>query len=226
MRYHRLTPPDGRPLRAESSGAAVWEGDIVFAPVRLVDADGAAVATGSGTAAMIDQSRRVSRSRPRSERLLTTLLVTDIVGSTGHAERLGDDEWRVLLDRHNDVVRRELAARDGIEVKATGDGFLARFDSPAQAVRCALALRDAVPALGLEIRCGVHTGECELHDGDLAGIAVHIATRLEGAAEAGEVLVSGTVKDLATGSGLTFVDRGERELKGVPGTWRLYAAGV
>jgi class 3 adenylate cyclase/pimeloyl-ACP methyl ester carboxylesterase len=156
--------------------------------------------------------------------VLATLLFTDIVGSTERAAELGDRAWRDLLDRHHALVRRELAHFRGEERDTAGDGFFATFDGPARAIRCAQAVVDGVGELGLEVRAGVHTGECELHDDKLAGLALSIGARVAAAAGAGEVLVSQTVKDLVAGTGLALEDRGERELKGVPGSWRLYAA--
>jgi class 3 adenylate cyclase len=155
---------------------------------------------------------------------LATVLFTDIVGSTERAAELGDRGWRELLERHHALVRRELGRFRGEERDTAGDGFFATFDGPARAIRCAQAVVDGVGGLGLEVRAGVHTGECELHDGKVAGLAVSIGARVAAAAEAGEVLVSQTVKDLVAGTGLALEDRGEVELKGVPGTWRLYAA--
>jgi class 3 adenylate cyclase len=164
------------------------------------------------------------RERP-PERVLATVLFTDIVGSTKQAAELGDSRWRQLLDRHNDLVRRHLARHQGREVKTIGDGFLATFDGPARGVRCATEIAAEVRRLGIEIRAGLHTGECELVGDDVAGMAVNIGARVSSLAGPGEVLVSGTVKDLVFGSELEFADRGEHELKGVPGAWRLYAAG-
>jgi class 3 adenylate cyclase len=158
------------------------------------------------------------------ESVLATLLFTDIVASTERAAELGDRAWRELLERHHAVVRRELGRFRGEERDTAGDGFFATFDGPARAIRCAQTIVEDVRDLGLEVRAGVHTGECELHDGKVAGLAVSIGARVAAAAGAGEVLVSQTVKDLVAGTGLDLEDRGERELKGVPGTWRLYAA--
>jgi class 3 adenylate cyclase len=158
------------------------------------------------------------------DRVLATVMFTDIVDSTRRAAELGDRQWRDLLDAQNAVIRRELARFRGQEVKTLGDGMLATFDGPARAIRCAHALTDAVAALGVEVRVGLHTGEVELVGEDVAGIAVHIAARVGGLAAPGEVLVSGTVKDLVAGSGIAFTERGEHELKGVPDTWRLFAA--
>jgi class 3 adenylate cyclase len=162
------------------------------------------------------------RPAPATDRVLATVLFTDIVGSSQKAVELGDRAWRKLLDAHDAVVRTQLEQFRGREVKSTGDGFLATFDGPARAIRCAVALMSALPALGLEIRAGLHTGEVEVRGDDLGGIAVHTGARVQARAEAGEVLVSSTVKDLVAGSGIEFADRGEHELKGVPGSWRLY----
>ena len=153
-------------------------------------------------------------------------MFTDIVDSTATATRVGDRRWEHLLAEHDEVVRGALARFRGREVETTGDGFLATFDGPARAIRCACAIRDAVRRLGLEIRAGLHTGECEvMADGaDVGGIAVHIGARVSATASPGEVLVSSTVKDLVAGSGLRFQDRGTRSLRGAPGKWRLFAA--
>jgi class 3 adenylate cyclase len=157
------------------------------------------------------------------ERVLATVLFTDIVGSTAKAAELGDRGWRELLSAHHERIRRELSRHRGREVDTAGDGFLATFDGPARAIRCACAAVESVRDLGIEIRAGLHTGECELVEGKVGGIAVHIGARVSSEAGPGEVLVSSTVKDLVAGSGLTFSDRGSAELKGVPGEWRLYA---
>ena len=164
------------------------------------------------------------RSAPPGERVLATVLFTDIAGSTEHATALGDRRWRDRLEAHDRAVRREVAARRGRVVKTMGDGALAVFDGPARAIEAAAAIRDAVAPLDLHVRAGLHTGECELIGQDVGGIAVHIGARVAARAQAGEVLVSRTVTDLVAGSGLTFADRGEHELKGVPGRWRLFAA--
>ena len=165
-----------------------------------------------------------SRAVPEPERVLATVLFTDIVGATSVAERMGDGAWRELLDRHHAVVRRELKRFNGREIDTAGDGFFASFEGPARGVRCAMAIRDAIRPLGIEIRAGLHTGECERSGEKLAGIAVHIGARVAGLAEADEVLVSRTVKDLVSGSGLIFVDRGVHQLKGVSDSWQLYRA--
>ena len=164
------------------------------------------------------------RPTPEPDRVLATVVFTDIVGSTDRAVALGDRAWRDLLDRHHAIVRLELERYRGREVDTAGDGFLATFDGPARAVRCACAIRDAVRELGLEVRVGVHTGEVQIRDGDVAGIAVHTGARVSALAGPGEVLVSRTVTDLTAGSGLVFEPRGEHELKGVPGTWQVFAA--
>jgi pimeloyl-ACP methyl ester carboxylesterase len=158
------------------------------------------------------------------DRVLATVLFTDIVGSTEQASRLGDRAWRDLLTRHHALVRRQIAHFRGREVATAGDGFLVVFDGPARAVRCGLAICEAVRSLGIDVRAGLHTGECERMGDDLGGIAVHIGARIAAEAQSGEVLASGTVKDLVVGSGLRFEDRGTRALKGVAGEWRLFAA--
>jgi pimeloyl-ACP methyl ester carboxylesterase len=160
------------------------------------------------------------------DRVLATVLFTDIVGSTERAVQVGDRRWRHVLQEHHATIRRELERYRGREVDTAGDGFLATFDGPARAVRCARAICDALRPLGLEIRAGVHTGEVELMDSNIGGIAVHIAARVMNAAGHGEVLVSSTVKDLVAGSGIEFEDRGTHALKGVPGEWRLFAVNV
>jgi len=158
-----------------------------------------------------------------SNRALGTVVFTDIVASTERTAELGDRSWRELLERHHALVRRELVRFRGEEKDTAGDGFFATFDGPARAIRCAQSVADQVQELGLELRAGLHTGECEVHDDKVAGIAVSIGARVAGLASPGEVLVSSTVKDLVAGSGIEFRDRGEHDLKGVPGAWRLYA---
>ncbi len=157
------------------------------------------------------------------QRVLATIVFTDIVASTETAARLGDAAWRQLLSRHHALVRRELARYDGRELDTAGDGFFATFDGPARAVLAARSIHEAVRELGVEVRAGVHTGECEVNDGKVAGIAVSIGARISSLAEPGQVLVSSTVKDLVAGSDLRFDDRGTHQLKGVPGEWRLFA---
>ncbi len=158
------------------------------------------------------------------ERILTTVLFTDIVGSTERAASLGDQRWRTLLDAHDRTVREQLKRFRGREINTTGDGFFASFDGPARAIRCGLAIVEATAQLGVELRVGLHTGECDVRGDDLGGLAVHIAARVGALANPGEVLVSGTVKDLVAGSGIEFADRGDHDLKGVPGAWKLFAA--
>jgi class 3 adenylate cyclase len=157
------------------------------------------------------------------ESVLTTVLFTDLVGSTERASALGDRDWRDLLSRHHALVRRELARFRGEERDTAGDGFFATFDGPARAIRAAEAIVGGVRELGLDLRAGIHVGECELHDGKPSGLAVVIGARTAAEAGAGDILVTSTVRDLVAGSGLAFEERGERELKGVPGAWRLYA---
>ena len=180
------------------------------------------------TATLLDQvrgfvTRAVGRGGTEADRVLATVLLTDIVGSTARAAALGDSAWRALLERHHSVVREQLAHFRGVEHDTAGDGFFASFDGPARAIRCACTIRDALEALDLEVRAGIHTGECELFDGKVSGIAVATGARVSAHASPGEVLVSQTVKDLVAGSGITFNDRGAYELRGIPGEWHLYA---
>ena len=163
-----------------------------------------------------------ARQERRRDRVLATVLFTDICDSTKHAAELGDKQWRELLRRHDDQSRRAIARLRGREVKATGDGFLATFDGPARGIQCARAVVEAVRPLGIEVRAGLHTGECEVIGDDVGGMAVHIGARVMGCAGPGEVLVSSTVKDLVVGSGIGFEERGAHELRGVPGEWRLF----
>jgi class 3 adenylate cyclase len=164
-----------------------------------------------------------TRESSAPDRALVTVLFTDLVGSTQQAVALGDRRWGDLLEQHHAAIRRELVRFEGSEVDTAGDGFFATFDGPARAIRCAQAIVGSVRPLGLDVRAGLHTGEVELADGKVAGVAVNIGARVAARASAGEVLVSGTVKDLVAGSGLEFEDRGAAELKGIPGEWRLYA---
>ena len=199
---------------------------------RLVEVPGAGhLATGRAAVAINEEIKRFLSEVWESgdwegtepDRVLATVLFTDIVGSSERAAEVGDRAWRELLERHHELVRRQLARFRGREVDTAGDGFFASFDGPARAIRCACAVVDSMPELGLEVRAGLHTGECELMDGKVAGIAVHTGARVASHAQPGEVLVSSTVKDLVAGSGLAFEDRGAHELKGIPGEWRLYA---
>jgi class 3 adenylate cyclase len=163
------------------------------------------------------------RRRPRTDRELATVLFTDIVGSTALAADLGDLRWRSVLDRHDDIVSRQLDRFRGTSIKTTGDGVLATFDGPARAIGSAVAIRDGARQIGLSVRAGIHTGEIERMGTDVAGLAVHLGQRISALAGPGEVLVSRTVKDLVVGAGIEFEDRGDHELKGVPGPWQLFA---
>jgi class 3 adenylate cyclase len=203
-RYVAERIPDAKLIELEGDDHWPWVGD----PDQVCD-HVEEFLTGSKPAAEVD-------------RVLATVLFTDIVASTERAAELGDRRWSELLGEHEHLIRRELERHRGREVKTTGDGFLATFDGPARAIRCATAASERVRDLGLEIRAGIHTGECELRNGDVGGIAVHIGARVMGEAGSGEVLVSSTVRDLTVGSDIRFSDRGECELKGVPGAWRLY----
>ncbi len=178
----------------------------------------------------LDDYRRAlqaeGKSIPAAERLLSTILFTDIVDSTNRAVVLGDAEWGTMLERHNAIARNQLEHFSGTEVKQTGDGILATFDSPARAIQCAVAITELVRGIGLEVRAGIHSGEIEVFEADVGGIAVHIGARVVAAAGPSEVLVSRTVKDAVIGSSIDFEDRGVHQLKGVPGQWELYAASL
>jgi class 3 adenylate cyclase len=209
-----LSPGHGRYLADHIAGAA------------LVELPGADHLPYSGDAdAIVDEIEEFVtgvRSGGDPDRVILTILFTDIVGSTEQAERLGDRSWRLLLDRHDEMVREEIRRFRGREIKTTGDGVLATFESPTGGMRCARAILGSADQIGLELRAGLHAGEVELRGDDVSGIAVHIAQRVSSLADAGEVLVSRTVADLVTGSMLEFDDRGEHELKGVAGTWQLF----
>jgi class 3 adenylate cyclase len=198
-----------------------------FPGARLVELEGSdnlfSVGDTEAILGEIEEFLTGARHDREPDRMLATVMFTDIVDSTRRAAELGDRPWRELLERHDALVRRGLERHRGREVKRTGDGFLAAFDGPARAIRCAASVAEAVRTLGIELRAGLHTGELEVMNGDLGGLAVHIAARVMGLAAASEVLVSGTVKDLVVGSGIDFEDRGTHELRGVPGDWRLYA---
>jgi DNA-binding NarL/FixJ family response regulator len=157
-----------------------------------------------------------------AERILATVMFSDIVSSTERAAEIGDRRWRDVLDRHDELVRAELGAHGGREIKTTGDGFLALFDAPARAIRCAVAIRDRLRAVGLDVRIGLHTGEVELRGSDVGGMAVNIGSRVAERGSSGDVVVSSTVRDVVAGSGIGFIDRGEQTLKGVPDPWRLF----
>jgi class 3 adenylate cyclase/alpha-beta hydrolase superfamily lysophospholipase len=214
-RQDRTIPVEhGRYLAANIPGATLFEYDGEAAPFLV------------GVDEQLDAIERFITGtvhRPAADRVLATVVFTDICGSTERAAALGDRGWKALLGRHDEVLRDVLARHGGVEVRTTGDGMLATFDSPTRAVHCASDMIEATQAAGLAIRAGVHTGEIERRGEDVAGIAVHIGARVAALAEAGEVLVSGTVPPLVVGAGLDFADRGEHELKGVPGTWRLFA---
>ena len=176
-----------------------------------------------GYAEEIEEFLTGARQAPVSDRILTTVMFTDIVGSTERAAALGDARWRELMGRHDDLMRAELERHRGREIKTMGDGFLATFDGPARGIRCARAIADQLRSLDIPLRAGLHTGECELIGDDIGGMAVNIGARIGALAGADEVLVSSTVKDLVVGSGISFSDRGTRELKGVPGEWHIFA---
>jgi class 3 adenylate cyclase len=210
-----LTPIEhGRYLAEHIAGAIL---------VELPGADFAVISNGDAVADEVAEFLTGERPPVAIQRILTTVLFTDIVGSTEQAAVLGDQRWRALLDAHDRVVRDQLRRFRGREINTTGDGFVAAFDGPAQCIRCATAILEAVGKKGIKLRAGLHTGECEVRGDHLGGLAVHIAARVGAMAAPGEVLVSGTVKDLVIGSGLEFSDRGEHQLKGVPGTWKLFA---
>jgi class 3 adenylate cyclase len=192
--------------------------------VELEGTDHTSVAEGS--AALLDEVERFltgTRAGPEPDRVLATVLFTDIVGSTARAAALGDARWREVLGRHDELVGMHVEGAGGRVIKSTGDGALATFNGPARAIRVAEELLRAAEEIGLELRAGVHSGECEAIGEDLGGLAVHIGARVAASAAPGEVLVSSTVKELVVGSGLSFAERGVHELKGVPGSWRLYA---
>jgi class 3 adenylate cyclase/pimeloyl-ACP methyl ester carboxylesterase len=209
------TPATGRELA-----------DLIPA-ARFVDLPAAKSLVLGGADLMVDEIERFLSGTPASEpdhsRFLATVLLTDIVGSTVRAAELGDQRWSQLLDSHDEFARRQVSRFSGTGFKSTGDGVLAIFDGPARAIACAMALVSGVRSLGLELRTGIHTGEIEQRGSEVGGIGVHIAARVEAAAQSGEVLVSRTVKDLVVGSGFTFVSRGVQALKGVPEEWELFA---
>jgi class 3 adenylate cyclase len=214
--------------RTHATGFRVEHGDtwLLIPGARLVELPGVDNLIWAEDQDAIGEIGSPGRSAPEPNRVLATVLFTDIVGSTRRAAELGDSAWQALLAEHHRLARRDLERFAGLEVKTVGDGILATFDGPARAIRCAAAIRDAVRELGLELRAGLHTGEIEIQPDDISGLAVHIGARISALASGGEVLVSGTVKDLVIGSGLVFEDRGSHELAGVPGTWPLFAVGV
>ncbi|WP_338696442.1 adenylate/guanylate cyclase domain-containing protein [Bradyrhizobium sp. 26S5] len=198
--------PNAKYLELPGSDHALWTGEIE----RVLDA--------------VEEFLTGSRSAIESDRVLATVLFTDIVNSTRRAETIGDRAWHDVLDRHNALVRREISRYRGHEVRTMGDGFLATFDGPARSIRCALAINEGLEALGLQVRAGLHTGEVEMADDDLSGIAVHIASRVATMAKPGQVLVSNTVRDLVAGSNIRFHDEGSHALKGLTESVRLFAA--
>ncbi len=225
-----ITAPTLVMHRAESSLVGVAHGRYLAAHItaaRYVEFPGADTLywVGDTTPILAEIEEFVTGSRGGTdlERVLTTIVFTDIVGSTERAAALGDDHWRDLLDSHDTVVRRELHRFGGREVNTAGDGFVATFSSPSVAIDCAAGIIDTVRALGIEVRVGIHAGEVEVRGHDIAGMAVHIGARVAGLAAPSEVLVSSTVREIVTGSHRRFTNRGKHQLKGVPGTWSLYA---
>jgi class 3 adenylate cyclase len=208
-----LPPSHGRYLAEHIEGAT------------LIEVPGADIGPLGDDRSVADIAEFLTGERPPVEvdRILTTVLFTDIAASTERAVVLGDHRWRELLDQHDRTVRDHFRRFRGREINTTGDGFVASFDGPARAIRCSQAIAEATTKLGIELRIGLHTGECEVRGDDLGGLAVHIAARVAATAAPGEVLVSSTVKDLVAGSGIEFSDSGEHELKGVPGTWTLFS---
>jgi DNA-binding NarL/FixJ family response regulator len=215
-------------LRVGASGFLVkdTEPELLLQGVRAVARGDALLSPGVtrrliGAFAASQSSMFPAGSDP--DRILATVMFSDIVASTERAAQIGDRRWRALLDRHDQLVRQQLATHGGQEINTTGDGFLALFDAPARGIRCALAIRDQLRAIGIQVRVGLHAGEVELRGNDVGGIAVHIGARLTALASAGNVVVSSTVKDLVAGSGIGFLDLGGHALKGVPGRWQVFA---
>lgn len=169
--------------------------------------------------ALLDKGKAI----PSPDRVLSTVMFTDIVNSTGQAATLGDEKWRTMLERHNQISRTQIDHFGGKEIKQTGDGFLSTFNSPTRAIRCAVAIRDTTAEIGIQVRIGVHSGECDILGDDIGGIAVHIGARVAATAGAEEILVTQAVMESVTGSGIDFDDQGRHELKGVPGSWRLHS---
>ena len=215
-------------LRVGASGFLVkdTEPELLLQGVRAVARGDALLSPGVTRRLIGAFAGRQPRAFPSGsdpDRILATVMFSDIVSSTERAAQVGDRQWRDVLDRHDELIRRLLAAHGGQEINTTGDGFLALFDAPARAIRCAVAIRDQLGSLGIEVRIGLHCGEVELRGDDVGGIAVHIGARVTALASAGDVVVSSTVRDLVAGSGIGFLDRGGHDLKGVPGRWELFA---
>jgi class 3 adenylate cyclase len=215
----RPVPVDGERLVCQAR-VTHDVGDFRITVADVTDDAGNTVATAGFTS--------IARARPNdsqvtSERVLATILFSDIVGSTKQAQQLGDADWQRVLSTHHAIVRRQIDVFRGREVKTTGDGFVILFDTPARAVQCATAMRRSLHDVDLRVRVGLHTGECDVSDGDVSGIAVHAAARIQAAANPGEILVSQTVRDLTAGSGLVYEDAGDHELKGLSDPWRLFS---
>jgi DNA-binding NarL/FixJ family response regulator len=215
-------------LRVGASGFLVKDTDpsVLLQGVRAVARGDALLSPGVTRRLIGVFAGRQATSLPAGsdpDRVLATVMFSDIVSSTERAAGMGDRRWRDELDRHDELVRAQLRAHGGREIKTTGDGFLALFDAPARAIRCAVAIREKLRAVGVDVRIGLHSGEVELRGSDVGGIAVNIGARVAAIGSGGDVVVSSTVRDLVTGSGIRFVDRGEHTLKGVPDRWRLFA---
>lgn len=224
IHFYRPVAVDGSALRCSVDPYIRDTGTpVLVIDGSLTNARGELIAMVAGLGVEIPAGERRSRNEPQAKRILATLLFSDIVGSTDHIAKLGDAGWRELRDQHHQAIRALLIEFGGTEVDTAGDGFLVRFESPASSLEYARSIRDAVTPLGLQLRIGIHTGECELKGREVIGMAVHVAARLQGAADPGEIICSEIVKSLALGSEHAFHSRGPRELKGVPGTWELFA---
>ena len=214
----REVPADGRRLLVRAR-VTQRVGDCLITTADASDAEGNVVATAGFTSISPPSDQPTER---KSDRILATILFSDIVGSTDQALSLGDQAWQGLLARHHQIVRRHIGTFRGREIKTTGDGFLVTFEAPARGVQCATAITQSLQELGIRVRVGLHTGECEFSDGDVSGVAVHVAARIQSVAEPGQVLVSQTVRDLTAGSGLIYQDAGKHQLKGLTGVWQLF----